>query len=117
METVKLLAIGLGGALGALARYGVSGLVQRGTAFPVGTLAVNVLGCFLIGALFERLGPGARQLVVVGVLGGFTTFSAFGHETLELLRGGETRLALANVAANVVLGVGAVLLGRLTVGA
>jgi CrcB protein len=114
---MKLLAIGLGGAFGALARYGLSGLLQRGAAFPVGTLAVNVLGCFLIGVLFERLGPGARQFVVVGVLGGFTTFSAFGYETLELLRGGEPRLALANVAANVVLGVGAVLVGRLAVGA
>lgn len=110
---MKLLAIAIGGGLGALARYGLSGLVQgRGAAFPWGTLAVNAIGCFLIGAVFERLSADARAFVVVGVLGGFTTFSAFGHETVELLRGGQTTLALLNAAGNVVLGVGAVLLGR-----
>lgn len=110
---MKLLVIAIGGGLGALARYGLSGLVQgRGAAFPFGTLAVNAIGCFLIGALFERLPPGARAFAVVGVLGGFTTFSAFGYETLELLRGGQTNLALLNVAVSVVAGVGAVMLGR-----
>jgi len=105
--------IGIGGGLGALARYGLAGLVQgRGATFPWGTLAVNVAGCFLIGALFERVSADARAFVVIGVLGGFTTFSAFGHETMELLRGGQAPLALANVALNVFLGLGAVLLGR-----
>ena len=105
--------IGIGGGLGALARYGLSGLVQgQRTGFPWGTLAVNALGCFLIGAVFERLSAEARAFVVVGVLGGFTTFSAFGHETVELLKGGQTTLALLNAAGTVVLGTLAVLLGR-----
>lgn len=104
--------IGIGGGLGALARYGLSGLVQRGPGFPWGTLAVNALGCLLIGALFERVAADTRVFVVAGVLGGFTTFSAFGHETIELLRGGQTGLAFANVALNVAVGLGAVVLGR-----
>jgi CrcB protein len=115
----QLLVIGFGGAFGAVARYGLSGLVQErsGSSFPAGTLAVNLLGCLLVGAvmaLVERqlLAPSTRAFLVVGVLGGFTTFSAFGHETIELLRGGEARLALLSVVANVVLGLGAVLLGR-----
>ncbi len=110
---MKLLGIAIGGGLGALARYGLSGLVQGHRAgFPWGTFAVNAVGCFLIGALFERLSADARAFVVVGVLGGFTTFSAFGHETVELLRGGQLNLALANVAMNVAVGIGAVVLGR-----
>ena len=110
---MKLLVIAIGGGLGALARYGLSGLVQgRGAAFPWGTLAVNAIGCLLIGALFERVAADARAFVVVGVLGGFTTFSAFGHETVELLRGGQLNLALANVGLNVAVGIGAVVLGR-----
>ncbi len=110
---MKLLMIGLGGGLGALARYGLSGLVQgRGATFPWGTLAVNALGCLLVGAAFERLSADARAFVVAGVLGGFTTFSAFGHETVELLRAGHANLALLNAASNVVLGTLAVALGR-----
>ncbi len=105
--------VGIGGGLGALARYGLSSLVQgRGAGFPWGTLAVNAIGCFLIGLLFERLSDGKKPFVVVGVLGGFTTFSAFGHETVELVRDGRPGLALANAGLNVLLGVGAVLLGR-----
>ena len=105
--------VGIGGGLGALARYGLSGLVQgRAAGFPWGTLAVNAIGCFLIGLLFERLSDGTKPFVVVGVLGGFTTFSAFGHETVVLLQGGQATLALLNAAGNVVLGIGAVLFGR-----
>ena len=85
--------------------------------FPVGTLAVNVLGCALIGvfaALAEALpglnGP-ARLLLVTGVLGGYTTFSAFGLETLLLLRRGDATLAAAYVAASVLLGLAGVWLG------
>jgi len=110
---MRLLWIAVGGGLGALARFGLSGLVQgRGASFPLGTLAVNAVGCFLIGAVFDRLSAEARAFAVVGVLGGFTTFSAFGHETVELLRGGQLGLALANAGLNVGLGIGAVLLGR-----
>lgn len=115
---MKLLGIAIGGGLGALARYWLSGLVQgRGEGFPWGTLAVNALGCLLVGAVFERVPDDARAFVVIGVLGGFTTFSAFGHETVDLLRGGHTNLALANIALNVVVGIGAVVLGRAAAGA
>ena len=117
-----LLLVGLGGFLGSIARYGLAGLVHRyaGASFPWGTLAVNVLGCFAIGAVLHlvldraALGPDARLFLAVGVLGGFTTFSAFGWETLELLRNGQLGPALLNVAGNVVLGLGAVWLGRET---
>jgi CrcB protein len=119
---VKLLLVGFGGFLGAVARYGIGGYVQDrvpGT-FPLGTLAVNAAGCLLIGVLSELaeargyLSADARLFAVVGLLGGFTTFSAFGNETLNLLRDRDWWLAGANVAANVVLAVGAVWLGRVT---
>jgi CrcB protein len=110
---MHLLMIAIGGGLGALARYGVVSFFQRWTVeFPWGTLSVNALGCFVVGAVFERLPADARAFVVVGVLGGFTTFSAFGHETCELLRGGQAGLALANAGLNLGIGIGAVLLGR-----
>ncbi len=108
--------VGVGGALGSMARYGVS-LALPSVGFPYATLAVNVIGCFCIGLAMpsvERaatLSPELRVLVIVGFLGGFTTFSAFGQETLALLRIGGG-LALLNVAANLLLGVGAVVLGR-----
>lgn len=116
----KWLIVGLGSFLGGAARYGLSGLVQRvaGAGFPAGTLTVNVVGCFCIGAVLHlmedrsALAPEARVFLAVGVLGGFTTFSAFGYETLELLRGAEVRLAFLNVAANVLLSLAAVWLGR-----
>jgi len=116
----NILAIWLGGGFGALARYGISGLVQArfGASFPAGTLAVNVLGCLFAGAMMGLLegrpvfAPGTRLFLTVGFLGGFTTFSTFGYETVELLRGGESRLALLSVALNVFLCVGAVVIGR-----
>ena len=110
------LLVGLGGALGSMARYGV-GLALPSTGFPYATLAVNVIGCFCIGmampaaARLEALSPELRLLVVVGFLGGFTTFSAFGNETVALLRSGGG-VALLNVAAHVGLGLAAVVLGR-----
>lgn len=118
----EILLVGAGGFLGSIARYGLAGLIHRyaGASFPWGTLAVNVLGCFVIGAVLHlvldrsALGPDARLFVAVGILGGFTTFSAFGWETLELLRNGQLGAALLNVAGNVVLGLGAVWLGRET---
>lgn len=115
----NMLLIAAAGACGVLARYGLAGLAHRafrGT-FPVGTLTVNLLGCLLIGLLMhavidrQTVGPTARLALGIGFLGGFTTFSAFGFETFELLRGGSYRLALANVAANVIGGVLAVWLG------
>jgi CrcB protein len=120
VETIIL--IGLGGFLGAALRYLLSDYVQNlsgSVGFPYGTLAVNVIGCFLIGFFIYfvefrgALGPQARAFLLIGVLGALTTFSTFGSETLGLLRGGETFAALGNVAANNLLGLGAVWLGYL----
>ena len=112
------LLVAIGGALGASARYGVSTWMQRvaSATFPWSTLAVNVVGCALAGAAlgwFERADapPAPRLLLVVGLLGGFTTFSAFGVETLNLHRDGRSGAAVANVALNVGLGLAATLLG------
>jgi len=115
----ELLAVGLGGFVGALARYLVSGWVHRltGAAFPWGTLTVNLAGClalgFLMGLLDSRatLGPEWRLFVGIGLLGSMTTFSSFGYETVELLRRAEVALALGNAAGNLVLGCGAVVVG------
>jgi CrcB protein len=110
------LLVGLGGALGSMARYGV-GLAVHSTTFPYATLIVNVVGCLGIGLLLpsaERaaaLSHEMRLLLVVGFLGGFTTFSAFGSESIALVRSGLP-VALANVAANVLLGLAAVVIGR-----
>lgn len=118
----QLLAVGLGGSLGAIARYVVSGYAQSfaiqklGRAYPFGTLLVNVAGCFLIGILMglvlnRQLPEPARLLLVTGFLGSLTTFSTFGYETVELLRENDLRLAFWNIAANVVIGLFAVWLG------
>lgn len=111
--------IGLGGFAGALARYGLSDLVHRaaGSGFPYGTLAVNVLGCALLGfsaTLAEErvtLSPEVRALWFVGAFGAFTTFSTFGYETLQLAREGSFSAAAGNVLLSVVLGLGAVWAG------
>jgi CrcB protein len=118
----KIFLAGLGGFLGSVVRYSVGVLtydISRRTDFPCGTLIVNFAGCFAIGLLSQladtRGGFSAetRTLVFVGILGGFTTFSAFGNETLNLWRDGHGVLAAANVAAHVVLCLGAVWLGRI----
>jgi len=118
---LKILLAGCGGFLGSVLRYSVSGFVQdvsRSIHFPYGTLAVNLVGCFAIGflsQLAESRGfftAETRTLVFVGVLGGFTTFSAFGNETINLWREGESGLALLNIAAHLVLCLGAVWLSR-----
>lgn len=116
-----LLVVGAGGFLGSIARYVTGGAVHGffpGSLFPLGTLTVNTLGCFAIGVLAylveERgsLGVEWRAFLMVGVLGGFTTFSAFGYETLNLLRDGEFYLAVANVALNLGIGLLSVLSGN-----
>ena len=117
----KLVLIGLGGCLGAIARYSLAGLAQRWTSgvFPVGTLLVNVLGCFAIGAVMglvegpHALGPNIRFLFVIGFLGSFTTLSTLGYETVEMLRDGQFVWAALNACGNMALGLGAVILGRL----
>jgi CrcB protein len=116
----KLLVVGIGGFLGAVARYAVSGWVQSkaGPVFPAGTLAVNVVGCLVLGAVMtivetrSVLGPEARLFLTVGIVGSFTTFSTLGYETLELFRTGAFRLAIVYVAANLVVGLLAVWVGR-----
>jgi len=118
---VKVLLAGCGGFLGSVARYLLGGWVQRlvqAPVFPFGTLVVNVSGCLAIGILGgladQRglLSPGARVFLLIGVLGGYTTFSSFGYETLQLLRDGEAMPALANVLLQVALGLGAVWAGN-----
>jgi fluoride exporter len=117
---IKLLLIGAGGFIGSVLRYLLSGLAQtlsQSIAFPYGTLTVNILGCFCIGFLSELFDARAlistdmRAFLVVGILGGFTTFSAFGNETMNLIREGDAALALMNVGAQVLLGLGAVWFG------
>jgi CrcB protein len=117
----NILLVGLGGFIGSIMRYLASGYVQQSTKsidFPFGTLAVNVIGCFVIGflaQLAEEHGvftSESRSFVFVGILGGFTTFSSFGNETLNLARDSQIINALVNVGANVILGLFAVWLGR-----
>ncbi len=116
----RLFIIGLGGFVGAVGRHGLSTFLHSryGGNFPIGTLAVNVVGCLLIGFLLAWThtrgdwSTGTRLLLATGLLGSFTTFSTFSYETAELLRLGSTRLALASVLANLVVGLTAVELGR-----
>ena len=115
----RILLIFLAGGCGCLLRYGVSGWVQRlgRSSFPVGTLAVNVVGCVLIGFLASLLtGPvlireAYRLAILIGLLGGFTTFSTFGYETMALLRDRELLAAGAYVGLHLVLGFTAVAVG------
>jgi CrcB protein len=117
---INAALVGSGGFIGAMFRYGMSGLVQRSiplAAFPYGTLAVNMVGCLLIGIAVglvdsrQLFGPEARLFVLIGVLGGFTTYSTFGYETFALLRDGDFLRALANVGVHVVLGLALVWAG------
>lgn len=113
----ELLAVGLGGAIGATARYllGLLALRVFGTGFPWGTLVANITGCLFIGIASGVLGntesPTTRLFLVVGVLGGFTTFSAFGYETLGLLQKNAFGQAAGNVVIQVIFGLAAVWCG------
>ena len=117
------LWIGLGSALGGMARYWGSDIVARflGYTFPWGTLLVNVSGSLIIGFFAVITGPDgrmfvgetAKQFVMIGVLGGYTTFSAFSLQTLVLVQDGEWLHAGANVVASVVLCLAAVWVGHL----
>lgn len=116
-----MMIVALGGALGSVFRYLLGMWTQslsKSIDFPYGTLAVNLLGCFLIGFLAQLAeARGAfpsetRLFVFIGILGGFTTFSSFGNETVNLLREGGTLNALANVGANVIVGLLLVWFGR-----
>ena len=123
---MAVLWVALGGALGSVARFAISGAAVRwlGAGFPYGTLFVNVTGSFTIGLLAAlaaadgrpAMGADARAFLLVGVLGGFTTFSSFSLETLNLARSGALGPAILNVGGSVVLCLGAVALGFATAG-
>lgn len=117
---ISAAVVGSGGFIGALARYGLSGMVHRHlpyTTFPFGTLMVNLSGCLIIGVIAglaesrQLFGPEFRAFALIGVLGGFTTFSTFGYETFAMLRDGEYFRSVANVGMNVILGLALVGLG------
>ena len=116
---LQLTVIAVFGAAGAVARYAISGWVHRlfGESFPFGTLAVNLTGCFLLGAVVhinqttELIPAALRQGITIGLLGAFTTFSTFGYDTLELLQSGQWRIGFLNIAVSVVFGLIAVWLG------
>jgi fluoride exporter len=118
----RTLVVGAGGFLGSAARYLVQGLAYRflPSDFPYATFFVNVSGCYAIGFLgvlaqeMFLIGPTLRLFLMVGVLGGYTTFSTFGYETLELLREGSEVRAAVNVAGQVLLGLVAVWGGAAT---
>jgi fluoride exporter len=113
------LLVAVGGALGSMARYALSMLVLRatGTLFPLGTFVVNVVGCLcfglVIGAAGQRiaLSPEARAFILVGVLGGFTTFSSYVFESAGLIRDGQMGAALVNVGGQVIAGLAAFWIG------
>jgi CrcB protein len=117
----RLLMVCVGGFLGTGARYGLNGWIAHrfGESFPWGTLTVNVSGCFVVGLLYFVCGPDspvivsatARQFLLAGILGGFTTFSSFSLQTLTLLRDGQVGSACANVVASVGLGLLAAVAG------
>jgi CrcB protein len=115
---VLLLLVAIGGAVGSVTRYLVGGAVQRVSPFfPYGTFVVNVTGCLAFGLLAglanERSAMGARgrALLLVGLLGGYTTFSTFGFETIDLLRTARFGAAAANACGQFVLGIAGVWLG------
>ncbi len=115
----KLLFIAAGGGVGSVMRYLVAGFGQRLIVgpFPLGTLIVNVIGCFALGLLGAAFaGPVLireeyKLAILVGLLGGFTTFSTYGWETLSLVNDGQTARALANIVLSNVLGLAAALAG------
>lgn len=115
-----LFFVGLGGFAGSILRYTVSNWVQKAFSFfhlPLGTLAVNMLGCLIIGFMFgwsehiKVLTTEQRLFIITGVLGSFTTFSTFGNDTLILMRNHHLAPALLNVFIHVIIGVSAVWLG------
>ena len=115
---LKLGLILIGGGIGAVLRYMLSTFIYQytGPSFPAGTLVVNMVGSFGIGflsGLAERaiIAPDMRSFLQIGILGGFTTFSSFGLETIQLLRDGEIRFATINVLLSNLGGLALVMLG------
>ncbi len=123
----KILFVLIGGAIGSYLRYSVSGYAYKvfDWIFPIGTLVVNLIGSFIIGLLWgifesSNLSPNVRVFLFIGILGGFTTFSSYMLETLNLYRDGEVRLALYNLLANNIIGllmvIGGFFISKLLVG-
>jgi CrcB protein len=117
---MSIWLVGVGGLVGSMARYSMGMWMQSvlgNSSVPYGTVTVNVVGCFLIGLLAglaetrQFFGEATRAFVIVGLLGGFTTFSAFGYETLALVRDGHAVAAAANVGIHVGFGLVAVWIG------
>jgi CrcB protein len=117
----RLILIGAGGFIGSVLRYLVSGYVQElsnSVDFPYGTLAVNLIGCLLIGFLtqlaemYGAFNVEMRAFLIIGLLGGFTTFSTFSNDTVNLLRLGESSLAFLNIAAHILAALFLVWAGR-----
>lgn len=119
----KLLYLALAGAAGTLARYGLSGLIQKHLAagFPLGTMAVNIAGCLLFGLLWAALESRAvltgqtRIIIFLGFFGAFTTFSSFAYETSQMLDESQWVYAAANIVLQNTLGLAAMIAG-LTIG-
>lgn len=117
----KNILVIIGGGTGAFFRYLLSGWIYKvlGADFPYGTLAVNVIGCFVIGLFLTMaddrflISPAFRIFFAVGVLGGFTTFSTFSFETVGLLKDGATTIGLLNVGVSIVVGLTATWIGML----
>ncbi len=119
----QIIIVGFGGFIGSAGRFAVNTFIERTfplTVFPYGTLAVNVIGCLAIGfiggmlELRQILTPSGRLFFLVGVLGGFTTFSAFAYETLALLQTSDFARATANVIAQMLFGLMAAWVGYFT---
>ena len=117
----KLFFIAIGGAVGSVLRYGMSGLTHKymDGILPWGTLVVNLIGCFMIGFLWQFfemfiISPNTRLLIFIGMLGAFTTFSTYGLETFNLIRESEIKFAILNVLGSNILGLLMVYCGFIT---
>ena len=124
----QLFFLAIAGALGTLSRYSLGGLMQHltGTAFPYGTLLINILGCLAIGFIMQvalntdLIPANLRVVITIGFLGAFTTFSTFSYETMKFIEDGALVAAMTNIAANVGLGLlgtfCGMFLGKITLG-
>ncbi len=119
---MNFLIVFVGGGIGAVFRYWLSGAVYKFSSgsFPLGTLAVNIIGSFLIGFLMILMEgrflapPSVRIFLTIGILGGFTTFSSFSYETISLMRDGELLLSVLNIGASVIVCLFATYIGTVT---